>query len=244
MKTLFLLLTFFLVFENYAQTEVEVEKNFQKIKKIISSENDFEKMKSKLDSVKLTFKDQRNNFVDYYLNRSIDFGHNHNRIKIQFDMWQYQIDIITKNDSIYLKSLKTEYFKKYSFENLDKNALKDYLENRNIFYKSNKTYKDLLKEISLDETFAMYCGDGSPYTKEGLKIKKLVENRNVKKLKKILSSFNCEKQSFGVLGFKLLTEKGIDFPKEYEKLIEHIKARNSELKICSGCITGLVERVY
>ncbi|WP_396179645.1 hypothetical protein [Flavobacterium sp.] len=125
MKTLFLLLTFFLVCENYAQTEVEAEKNFQKIKKIISSENDFGKLKSKLDSVKLTFKDQKNNFVDSYLNRSIDFGFNHNRIRVQFDMWQYQIDLITKNESIYLKSLKTEYFKKYSFENLNKNALKD-----------------------------------------------------------------------------------------------------------------------
>jgi hypothetical protein len=244
MKTLFLLLTFFLVCENYAQTEVEAEKNFQKIKKIISSENDFGKLKSKLDSVKLTFKDQKNNFVDSYLNRSIDFGFNHNRIRVQFDMWQYQIDLITKNESIYLKSLKTEYFKKYSFENLNKNALKDYIEKRNLFYKSNKTYKDLLKEISLHETFAMYCGDGSPYTKEGLQIKKLVENGNVEKLKKILTSFNCERQSFAVLGFNLLTEKEIDYPKECKKLIEHIKERNSELQICSGCITGLIEKVY
>ena len=90
----------------------------------------------------------------------------------------------------------------------------------------------------------MYCGDGLPYTKQGLKVKKIVNNRNVKKLKKMLESFNCEQQSFGVLGFKLLANEGFIFPKEYEKLIEHIKTRNSELQICSGCITGLVEKVY
>lgn len=244
MRILFLIFTILFVSEIYSQTEVEAERNFHKIKDILTSENSLEKIRSKLDSLKLTFKDQKNNVVYNFFNRSIDFDYNHNRMRVQFDMWQYQIDLVTKNDSIYLKSLKTEYFKKFTYQSSDKNSLRDYLGKRNLFYESNKTSKDLFKEISLDETFAMYCGDGSFCTKEGMKIKKLVNNKDIENLKKLLSSFSCEKQSFGVLGFKLLTEKVIDFPKEYEKLIEHIKYRNSELQICSGSITGVVERVY
>ena len=244
MKTLFLLLTLFFVSEIHSQTEVEAERNFYKIKNIISSENNLKILKSKLDSLKLTFKDQRNNHVDNFLNRSIDFEYNHNRIRVQFDMWRYQIDFVSKNDSIYLKSLKTEYFKKYSYKFWNNDALKEYLEKRNRFYPSNKSFNDLYKEISLDETFAMRCGDGLPFTKEGFRIKKIVDNEDVESLKKILSSFNCEKQAFAVLGFKMLTEKKIDYPKEHQKLIEYIKTRNSELQICSGCITGLVEKIY
>jgi hypothetical protein len=244
MRTFILILTFLFVSENYSQTEVEAEKNFKRIKNVLSTENDLEKLRQKLDSLRSTFKDKKNNFVDNFLNRSIDFEYNHNRIRIQFDLWFYQIDLITKNDTIFLKSIKTEYFNKLTYQSYEQNLLKDYLEKRNSFYNSNKALKDLLKEISIDETFAMYCGDGLPYTEEGKKIKKLVKRKNIKNLKKMLTSFNCEKQSFGVLGFKLLAEEGIIIPKEYEKLIEHIKTRNSELQICSGCITGLIEKVY
>lgn len=58
----------------------------------------------------MNFNDKRNNYVDYFLDRNINFDLNQNRIKIFFDIDEYKIDLITKNDSIYLKSLKTEYF--------------------------------------------------------------------------------------------------------------------------------------
>lgn len=244
MKIIFLLFVILFVSEMYPQTEVEAKKNFYEIKDVLASENNLEQLSEKLDALKLNFRDQKNNYIDRFLNRSIDFEYNHNRIRIQFDSWQYQIDLITKNDSIYLKSLKTEYFKKYTYQIFDKILLRDYLEKRNLFYKSDKDLKDLLKEISLDETFAMNCGEIFQYTKQGMKVNKLVKNRAFRSLKNMLSSFNCEKQSFGVIGFKQLTANGIDFPKEYDKLIEHIKTRNSEVQICSGCITGLVQKIY
>lgn len=244
MRNLSLIIFLFFALKIQAQTEFEVKNNFIKIKDILENENSAKNLIIKLNSLKLTFKDQINNNVYVFLNRDIDFDYNHKRIRINFDTWHYQIDIITKNDSIYLKSVKTEYYKKYSYNILNENNLKRYLLKRNTFYKSHKKNKQLLKEISINETFAMRCGDGLPYTKEGLKIKSFVDNEDIESLKIMLSNFNCEKQAFAVEGFSMLSKKEVEIPNEYKILIAHIIKRNAELQICSGCITGLVEKIY
>jgi hypothetical protein len=234
----------FFAFKVHSQTESEVEKNFTKIKNTISSENNLKNIRHKLDSLQFTFKDRKNNYVDYFLNRAIDFDFNHDRIRVRFDLWEYQIDLVTKNDSIFFKSIKTEYYKKHSFLSINEKVLKEYLKKRNGFYKSTKSIKDLQKEISLDETFAMYCGDGMPITEEGHKIKNLVADEDIESLQKMLADFNCERQAFGVEGFRLLSKRKVEIPEDCKKWIEHIKQRNSELQICSGCITGIVEKIY
>jgi len=244
MRNLSLIIFLFFALKVQAQTEFEAQKNFIKIKEILTTENSCKNLITKLNSLKLTFKDQINNNVYDFLNRDIDFDHNHKRIRVNFDTWHYQIDIITKNDSIYLKSIKTEYFKKHSYNSLNENELKRYLLKRNTFYRSHERIKQLLEEISLNETFAMRCGDGLPYTKEGLKIKSFVDEEDIESLKIVLSNFNCEKQAFAVLGFSMLSKKEVEIPNECKILIEHIKKRNAELQICSGCITGLVEKIY
>jgi hypothetical protein len=243
MKKTFIILLFLCAIKTYSQVEF-AEKNYLKLKNIISSENSLTELKVKLDSMKMTFKDKRNNYVDYFLNRSIDFDYNHNRIRVFFELYEYQIDLITKNDSIYLKSLKTEYFKKFTFKTLNENKLKTYINLRNQFYNSKKNTKDLIKEISQNETYAMYCGDGLPITEEGIKLTKIVKVKNINALENILSNFNCENQSFAVLGFNMLIEKEIEISKEILKKIEHIKNRNSELQVCKGCITGIIEKIY
>jgi hypothetical protein len=244
MKYLSCLIFLFFAFKVHSQTESEVEKNFTKIKNSISSENNLKNTRHKLDSLQFTFKDRKNNYVDYFLNRAIDFDFNHNRIRVRFDLWEYQIDLVTKNDSIIFKSIKTEYYKKHSFLSINEKVLKEYLKKRNGFYKSTKSIKDLQIEISLDETFAMFCGDGMPNTPEGIRIKNLVEDEDVDSLQKMLADFNCERQAFGVEGFRLLSINNVEIPEECKKWIEHIKQRNSELQICSGCITGIVKKIY
>lgn len=244
MRNLSLIIFLFFALKIQGQTEFEAQKNFIKIKDILTTENSSKNLITKLNSLKLTFKDQINNNVYDFLNRDIDFGYNHKRIRVIFDIWQYQIDIITKNDSIYLKSIKTEYFKKYSYSSIDENELKGYLLKRNTFYQSHKMIKQLLQEISLNETFAMRCGDGLPYTKEGLKIKSFLDEEDIESLKILLSNFNCEKQAFAVEGFSMLSKNEVEIPNECNILIKHIIERNAELQICSGCITGLVEKIY
>lgn len=243
MKKTFLILLFLFAIKTFSQVEF-AEKNYLKLKNIISSENSLTELKVKLDSMKMTFNDKRNNYVDNFLNRSIDFDFNHNRIRVFFDLYEYQIDLITKNDSIYLKSLKTEYFKKYTYQAFNKNKLKTYVSLRNQFYNSKKKTKDLIKEISQNQNYAMYCGDGLPITEEGIKLTKIVKAENISALENMLSNFNCENQSFAILGFNMLIENKIEIPKEILKKIKHIKNRNSELQVCKGCITGIIEKIY
>ena len=243
MKNLFLTLTFFFSWNIYSQIEY-AEKNYLNLKNVLRTENIFTILEKKLNSIKLTFKDQRNNFVDVLLNRDIDYNYKHKRIRVQFDRYNYRIDLITKNDSIYFKSLKTEYFKKYSYQFQNIKELKIFNDLRNKFYNSNKNLKNLSEELTMDETYAMYCGDGLPLTKQGKKIKSLVKEEDVESLSEMMSSYNCEKQSFGVLGFSLLYQKNVEITEKDKLIIEYIKKRNSELQICSGCIKGIIEKIY
>ena len=106
MRNLSLIIFLFFALNIQAQTEFEAQKNFIKIKEILTTESSSKNLITKFNSLKLTFKDQINNHVYDFLNRDIDFNYSHKRIMVIFDTWQYQIDIITKNDSIYLKSIK------------------------------------------------------------------------------------------------------------------------------------------
>jgi hypothetical protein len=244
MKNFYLLFLLFFALQVQSQGETEAKENFIKLKQLLSKENSATKLQLKLDSLNLTSKDQRNNFVSNHLNRDIDFEFIHKRILAHFDLFEYQIDLVVKNDSIYLKSLKTEYFKKYKYQSLNKMQLLSYLEKRNEFYKSNKSSKQLIKEIVINENYAMYCGEVIQYTDEAVKVKKLAEAKKIKSLKKMLSNFSCEEQAYGIMGFSFLSENEIQIPNDCQRLIEHIKIRNSELQVCQGCIIGLVKKIF
>jgi 2-hydroxy-3-keto-5-methylthiopentenyl-1-phosphate phosphatase len=118
------------------------------------------------------------------------------------------------------------------------------LTKRNKFYNSSKTPRQLIKEISFDEEYAFYCGDGSPKTQKGKYIEQLVEDESTDKLTEMLKSFNCETQAYGVAGFNMLSKKEYEISYDVQKLIDHIKKRNSELVVCSGCLSGLIEKIY
>jgi hypothetical protein len=243
MKNIFFIVASLIVGISYSQEEV-AEKNFLKLKHILSTENNFIQLIVRLDSLKLTFKDKKNNYVDNLINRDIDFSYNHNRIRVVFDLYEYQIDLITKKDTIYLKSLKTEYINRFTYRYKNTNELTVYVNSRNQLYNSRKKIKDLTKEISSNVTYAITCGEELSYTDEALEIIKLVKKENIKSLKEMLASFSCEEQSYAVMGFSMLSQNKIDIPNEILSIIEHIKERNSELQICSGCIVGLIEKIY
>jgi len=245
-KTVKFILLFVLIGTNicYSYNEYVAEKNFYRIKEVLIEANSIPIVLDKIDSLKQTFKDQINNRIILSFNRDVDFGYRHKRILVLFEHFQYQIDLLSQNDTIYLKSLRTEYFKKLTFENLDTNYLKDYLEMRNAFYGSKKMIKNLVLEISNDEFFAIRCGDASELTHFGKKVYKYSKRLRYKKLNKLLGNFNCEIQSFGVAGFEMTKERNKKIPIKYELLINHIKERNSELTTCSGSLIGLIEKIY
>jgi hypothetical protein len=60
----------------------------------------------------------------------------------------------------------------------------------------------------------------------------------------MLKSFNCETQAYGVAGFNMLAKKEYEIPFNILKLIQHIKKRNAELVTCSGCLAGIINKIY
>ena len=122
--------------------------------------------------------------------------------------------------------------------------ISEYLNKRNKMYNSNKNISDLIKEISKYEVFAFNCGIASSKTIEGKYIEKLVEEKNINDLIKMLNSFCVEDQAYGISGFQMLARNNFSVPVEIQNLVRQIKKRNSETIICSGCISGLIEKVY
>lgn len=118
------------------------------------------------------------------------------------------------------------------------------MKKRNKFYNSSKSTRQLIKEISFDEEYAFYCGDGSPKTQKGKYIEQLVEDESIDTLIDMLKSFNCETQAYGVAGFNMLSKREYKISFDVQKLIDHIKKRNSELVVCSGCLSGLIDKIY
>ncbi len=86
--------------------------------------------------------------------------------------------------------------------------------------------------------------DGSPKTIEGKYIEKLVDEENVEELTNMLQSFCVETQAYAVSGFSMLGKNDYPVSPEILKLINYIQKRNSETITCSGCLTGLVEKIY
>jgi hypothetical protein len=216
---------------------------FDRIKSILADERSGGHLLYRLDTLRSEFIPSRSGVNDYF-NRDVDFGYRHRRINVELNFSRYQLDLLCFNDTICLSSLTTEPYTQLRNEAYDRGRIERYLQKRNKFYRSGKGIAQLIGEISLDEEYAFNCGDGDPETAKGKYINQLAEDGNIAALTGMLKSFNCETQAYGVAGFRLLEHREIETPPEEAFLIRYIKKRNSELKICSGCLGGLIERIY
>jgi hypothetical protein len=239
--TVFCLLLFSVVM--HSQVEF-AERNYRKVTAVLSKHSKYTQAKQELDSLRLTYKDTLNNRITFLYKRSIDFDHYHVRLIAMFEMYEYQIDFVVKEDDILFTSLLTEYHKEFTYQERNNVALNSFLTQRNQFYSSNKTLKGLEKEIIKADVFAMICGDASNVTQQGKQIKRFARQRRFARLGKLLSHLNCEQQAFAVEGFSLLQAQSVAIPQKYLLLVEHIRNRNSEVQICSGSVTGFVEKIY
>jgi phosphoserine phosphatase len=60
----------------------------------------------------------------------------------------------------------------------------------------------------------------------------------------MIKSLNCEIQAYGVTGLEMLQKKDFQISYKTQQLINYIKKRNTELVICSGCFSGVIEKIY
>ncbi|MCS3797230.1 hypothetical protein [Niastella sp. OAS944] len=216
---------------------------FNLIQDIVATERVGNNLVYRLDTLKAKFIPSRSNLNDYF-NRDIDFGFKHRRINLRLNFARYQIDLLCRNDTIFLSSISSAGYKSINYNNYNKEVIALFLEERNKLYRSHKTPAELIKDLSLPEEYAFHCGDGMPKTKKGQYIERLVDEENTVALIDMLKSFNCETQAYGVAGLEMLKKQDYQISDGAQKLIDHIKKRNSDLIVCAGCLSGLIEKVY
>jgi hypothetical protein len=225
------------------QDKKETSAYFEQIRAIVSSENLGNNMVYRLDTLKSKFIPSRSHATDYF-NRDIDFGFKHRSIIVNLNFAGFRVDLVCRNDTIFLSSITSADYKSIKYDKYNREGIDQFLYQRNNFYNSSKTATQLIKEISLPEVYAFYCGDGNPKTEKGKYIEKLVDQKNIERLAEMLNSFNCETQAYGVSGLEMLEKRNHQLSKEIQKAIIHIKKRNSELITCSGCTSGIVAKIY
>ncbi len=243
-KILFLILICFLVNPSVkGQDRKETSAYFDLIKEIIATENFGNNILYRLDTLKSKFILSRSYISDYF-NRNIDLGFKHRRILLNINFAPYQIDLFCYKDTIVLKSLISVNNERIKYQHYNKKTIEQFLNERNKLYSSTKTPEQLLDDITLSEVYALYCGDGTPKTEKGKYIDQLVDSENIAILTEMIKSLNCEIQAYGVTGLEILQKKDFQISYKTLQLINHIKKRNTELVICSGCFSGVIEKIY
>ncbi|MBN8701087.1 MAG: hypothetical protein J0L54_15870 [Chitinophagales bacterium] len=250
MTTRKLLTTFTLVLVIFKTNGQTPKHYFKVVDSIVLAETTSKYLQTKLDTLKSKYIPSRSSF-SLSFDRDIDFVFRHHRLTVELNFERFQIDLLTRNDTIYARTIRHYYNpfemdkttlafdSSFSFEKVN-----EYLTQRNKFYKSQKTLKDLIREMSEYRVFAFYCGDGSPLTEEGKQIKEIAAEGKTDTLFQMLQSICVETQAYGVSGFKILETNGYPIASDVSKIIKRIKKRNSETVTCSGCITGLIRKIY
>lgn len=215
---------------------------FHKIENITANAKLASVLYKKLDSVKQTRR-PNDSRINILFDRDVDFGYKHKRINIVFNSIYYVVNLLVKNDSIYLSSVSFDrefYDKAYGNLNkfrIDTSTCLYYLKLRNGFYKSTKTIIDLKDDLNLNEEYAYRCGDAMQKTDEWIHLEKLAKKKDIGKLTNMLQSICCEEQAYGTAGFNELNKNSIKIPKNIQKIIKHIKDRKSTLVVCNGYFT-------
>jgi hypothetical protein len=237
MKLLLLIISFIVVIPCFSQGPMQNDPYVGSIATIINADIYGDSVLRHLEV------STRSNIVDYF-NRDIDLGFKHRRLFLQLNYVYYQIDLLCKQDSIFLFTISNHDKKKLYYQQYNNNVIGQFLEKRNTLYGSSKSARQLTEEISLGEVYAFHCGFVDQKTQKGYYIDTLVAKRDSIQLLQMLKSFHCETQAYGVAGFSLLKEKNVVIPVEAQTLIDRIKKRNSELVTCSGCLMGLISKIY
>ncbi|HZY36110.1 MAG TPA: hypothetical protein VFE53_05650 [Mucilaginibacter sp.] len=249
-----LLISAFLLSFGLTPALAQRDKNFYKIQASISKTSLDTDVFKTIDTI-LHTESIRDGHIKVIFNRDVDFGYRHKRIQIKLRSFDYQVNLLTKNDSVCLSSTTLasslgvyeddfRFNQSHSIAAIDSQKALKYLNLRNEFYRSSKTLRDIKDELDSNEIYALRGGDGYTYTWSKLHIDTLVKRNDLKELEKMLQSVNCETQTYGVRGFDLLKRNKVKISSYDEKIIAYIKKRNSDLESCAGDICPIIWKAY
>ncbi len=151
---------------------------------------------------------------------------------------EYKVHVFSKQDAIIcLISYEAGTGNINSYFDYEK--LSTHIELHNKLYETNFRISDFVDQLKERKTYGFSCGY-SPVANEALQHGGIyLDNiRNATYFRKWLKSFNPELQAFGIHALERLEEKEkLPLSPLEEKLIKHIKTRNSTILICGGCVS-------
>lgn len=236
MRTLIIILTLILI------QSVNGQNNIAELQSLLETIEKTDSLKEKIKSAHFENLDIIEVYVE--LERDIDFGYKQHRILIMpISGSDLKLNFISKNGII-----KNGWISEYQLAddthlNLElfkssPELIKEYVFNHNTYYETNLDETEFKNQILKEYVVGFGCGfGGGEISKESKKSIRYSNNKNLKKLNELLTSFSPELQTLGVIGL-LKIDKITD---KQKIIITHLKKRNSIIFSCSGCVYGIDE---
>jgi len=195
--------------------------------------------------------------VALQFNRQLHGEFYHQRIAVRFYPNNFYINLLTRNDSIFLSTVyfaASPFAGEPGFKDADAvvktihshtAVVAAFLKERNRFYQSHKTANEVAIELSGNDMYAMNCGDGAPLTAAGKRLHDLLKQEDpFPEITGMLQNLSCEVQAYGVTAVDLLMQKGVAIDDLNNKLYQYIRKRNATVVTCSGHLAGIKEKLY
>lgn len=151
---------------------------------------------------------------------------------------EYKVYVFLKNDLI-IGLINYDTYRKKTNSYFDYEKLYAHVELHNKFYETKLENSDFVDQLVKMEIYGYSCGYAT-VSNAALEYKDLYFDNitNAKYFRNWLTSFNPELQSYGVDALEYLEEKyKLQLSPLEKKIIKHIKARNSILLACGGCVS-------
>jgi hypothetical protein len=251
-----ILITFTLLWQLPAYSQHFAKNDFNTVDSAVNSAVTKDRLMKGLHTLLGKYMPSRSG-VSLQFNRQLEGDCYHQRIAVRFYPNNFFINLLTRNDSIFLS---TVYFTESSFAegpgfreadngvkaiHYNEAVVNSFLKERNFFYRSQKAIQEAAVELSGNDLYAMRCGYASSFTKEGKHINDLLEEADpLPEITAMLQNFSCEIQAFGVTAIEMLIKKGTPIDPLNSKLYRHIRQRNAPVISCSGCIVGGLLKLY
>ncbi len=223
---------------------------YHKFEAVANKETSYKQFYARIDSIVKT-REPSNSSIKTEFDRNVDFGYTQQRISITLNgQYFYYLSLLTHHDTLcyasvlyghppFMNDEEDKYNKRTNHPKIDTLKATKYLKLRNVFYGSTKNIDDLKDELNMAEVYSLYCGDGNLKTHEYKNLEQLVKQKRVNKLRAMLTSIACERQAYGVFGFKLLQKAGIKISDNDKKIIAYLDKRKSPVMECQGCFVGI-----
>lgn len=260
-----LYLFFFLLSSLFCYSQQNVDEELQLYLSDYKNFN-FEELKNKhfkfaIDTVKFDVPQFYHNLYSKIVTRDLDFGVEESIYIVRISYLENdgairrspnELHVLSKDTTIIgiicldkSQDIITSYY--------DEFEIQQYITKHDSLYQTTTQVGNLINDLTEKWVYGYSCGIapvmGDVHEKYGLKFDDI---KNIEVFRRWLRSYNPELQAYGVDAIShiykqpkfTIGKKQEELEKNDKNLVKHIKARSSIINTCSGCFTGIYQRVF